>query len=413
MEDINKWYENYIYDGNKNQLLLKSGILEEIEKLIEDSNLFSRKDNLKVHSDDVIYHNLRGFNTINHNLIKKESYFPCSITIKWKTNNLDFFKISIYELVYTDVSIPKKQGFFGTLLFPKYEKLTNISWKEFESIPFVSNNKRINVIPIDELISKCKSINKNSDLINENEIIFLEKLKGLILNKLFNIDKKIDNSFHTLKTSIIEISSNLNEYENNDLLLLLNKHQEQIKKIDKKYIQDFVKISNYLKTKNENIKKLIIKNEELIDSNNTPLIRSSEKYIGILKDCVYTYNLLIFHSINMLTSLLEDDMLTFYEIYESLDKLNIFNSNWENEISNKLSNIEKKLDDLIFSIQKMEESIIDKIEKLNYTNQLSFNKLNESVTKELKSIDSSIRINNLLSTIQTYQLYRINKNTKK
>jgi len=30
----------------------------------------------------------------------------------------------------------------------------------------------------------------------------------------------------------------------------------------------------------------------------------------------------------------------------------------------------------------------------------------------LKSIDSSIKFNNLLTTVQTYQLYKVNKNTK-
>jgi hypothetical protein len=32
-------------------------------------------------------------------------------------------------------------------------------------------------------------------------------------------------------------------------------------------------------------------------------------------------------------------MITFYEIYETFDQLGVFNSNWENEVSNKLSEI--------------------------------------------------------------------------
>jgi hypothetical protein len=34
------------------------------------------------------------------------------------------------------------------------------------------------------------------------------------------------------------------------------------------------------------------------------------------------------------------------------------------------------------------------------------------IIKELRSIDSSIQFNNLLTGIQTYQMYKINKNTK-
>ena len=63
--------------------------------------------------------------------------------------------------------------------------------------------------------------------------------------------------------------------------------------------------------------------------------------------------------------------------------------------------------------QKMELNIVNEISYLSYVTENSFQELNESLTKELISINSSISTNNLLSAIQTYQLYKINKNTKK
>ena len=43
---------------------------------------------------------------------------------------------------------------------------------------------------------------------------------------------------------------------------------------------------------------------------------------------------------------------------------------------------------------------------------MDFADLDTSLTRELQSIDSSLQTNNLLTGIQTYQMYKINKNTK-
>ena len=56
----------------------------------------------------------------------------------------------------------------------------------------------------------------------------------------------------------------------------------------------------------------------------------------------------------MITSLIKDDLITFYEIHESFDKLNMFNSNWEKEVSQKLTKIDYSLKDLIYSIHDEE-----------------------------------------------------------
>lgn len=110
----------------------------------------------------------------------------------------------------------------------------------------------------------------------------------------------------------------------------------------------------------------------------------------------------------MIVSLIEDEMITFYEIYDMFDKLNIFDSNWEIEVSKKLENIDNKLDDLIFSIDRMNMNITLQLQQISLENV----KTNMILNKELKSIKSSIDGNGLLHLISTYQLYKINKNTK-
>lgn len=141
-------------------------------------------------------------------------------------------------------------------------------------------------------------------------------------------------------------------------------------------------------------------------------IKNREELIGILKNQIHNYELLMFHSINMVVSISTDNLIVFYEIYETFDKLNVFNSNWEKEVSEKLTNVGSKLDDLMYSIYNMEQSIVSELSYLTYVTRDSFEDLNSSVTSQLKEVESSINTNNLLAGIQAYQLYKINKNAK-
>lgn len=94
------------------------------------------------------------------------------------------------------------------------------------------------------------------------------------------------------------------------------------------------------------------------------------------------------------------------------DKLKIFKSDHEREVSEQLSNIEIGIYELISSIRSMEKNVVEELSYLSYVTESSFQDLSESVTEQLSSINSSIKFNNLLTGIQTYQIYKINQNTK-
>ena len=200
----------------------------------------------------------------------------------------------------------------------------------------------------------------------------------------------------------------------NDFPKLLSKYQKDIIAIDKSYIHQFVKVSNYISTKKNNIQQIF----KSIDKSNSK--SDLDKIAELIQGQVYTYNLLVFHSLNMIEALVgSEDLITFYEIYEKFDKIGIYNSNWENEVSSKLtsigsniSSLGNKLDSLLNAIAKMEKSIVSEISDMNYSVQESFGELNNSLSASLKSINSSIDVNNLFTVINTYQLYKINKHTK-
>ena len=104
----------------------------------------------------------------------------------------------------------------------------------------------------------------------------------------------------------------------------MTKNQKRVIEIDKNYIHQFVKVSNFIKTKKENIQIIF---ESIRDTSSQEEL---EIRVNLLKNQIHSYELLVFHSINMIGALVSEDLITFYEIYESFDKLSMFNSNWEN-----------------------------------------------------------------------------------
>ena len=71
------------------------------------------------------------------------------------------------------------------------------------------------------------------------------------------------------------------------------------------------------------------------------------EYIEILKDDGNIFNLLLVQSITMVQYLINKDMITFYEIYERLDQLNMFDSKHEKDIKKLLGEINNSLDDIM------------------------------------------------------------------
>jgi hypothetical protein len=261
----------------------------------------------------------------------------------------------------------------------------------------VSNQDDIQILKdFMNLLNEIK-IKFNNDV--ESDFLESQNQKNLQINilkqkkkiELTNFDKDSDG-----KIDLIE----------NDFNKLLNKNQKNILLFDKSYIHQFVKVSNYIKTKQQNTQKIF----ESIRDTSTEF--ELEERVSLLKNQIHAYELLVFHSINLIGALVSEDLISFYEIYESFDKLGMFNSNWENEVSEKLTNIGDKLDDLMYSIYNMEQNIVSELSQLSYITQESFENLNSSVSNQLREIESSINTNNLLTGIQTYQLYKINKNTK-
>ena len=206
----------------------------------------------------------------------------------------------------------------------------------------------------------------------------------------------------------------LDVIEGDNLLIdLLEKNESEIIKFDHNIIKDIMKLNDFLNTKRQNLEKIF----ELLKTIETNT--EMDNLLETLKLSIDNYQSLLFHSLNMIVSVKEKKLSTYYEIRMCFDKLNVFNSNWENEVSEKLNQLDLKLNLVIISLNNINSSILSLentiktgLDNLTYTTKSSFKSLKSSLVGELKSIRSGVGLNNLLTGINTYQQYTLNKNTK-
>jgi len=245
------------------------------------------------------------------------------------------------------------------------------------------------------------SLKKETRLHVELDDVFNSYYKDLKKYGNYEFEKTKDKLISKLdkdKNGIIDIVELKDE-----LKLLLNKYQDDIVGVDKKYFHNLVKISLFLKDKKTNIQGVFTKIQQ------SESVKEFQNVVGVLQNEIHTYNMILYHSLSMIISIKDNNLTTFYEIYEKFDSLRLFESNWEKDVSKKLGGIELKLTQLIHSIDKMNREIIDKLGELDYMMEQNFGLLNDSISKELKDINSSIQSNTLLNGIQTYQTYKLRK----
>jgi hypothetical protein len=299
----------------------------------------------------------------------------------------------------------------------------------------------------DEFLRNC--ISENNSMIDK-----FEKQRKVEEQNLKELKTKHDSKkLEFLKKYDKDNNGIIDIIEGEDVFIkLFKKHQNIITETDKDYVHKFVKLSGYLKTKRKNIQQTftLLKNNQFSDKSSSlgklqrvknlsvkKGISLKESYeivdnkgdngsineiielIELIENQIYFYNLVLFHSLNMINSISNKDLITFYEIYEYFDKFNLFNSNFENEVSQKLTDVGEGLTDigekmlgLMEVIDKVGREITNEIKDLNYTTSESFKDLKTSMVKELNEINSSLDFNVLLNGIQTYQIYKLNKNTK-
>jgi gas vesicle protein len=198
---------------------------------------------------------------------------------------------------------------------------------------------------------------KENGLENYQTSFFYWKLLDFLEISLINENNRVTNNINLfleeLNNSQTEELSVFNE--NNEFNKLLDKNQTVIQQKDEKYLHNFVRLKRYIICKRLNILSII----------------------EILKKTSYD------KEFDFTKGIIENGKM-----------------------------ISEKFDQVINSIYEVGRNINDSIGILSSEINSSIQQLNNDINSELKNIGSSIKFNNLLTGISTYQLYKINKNTK-
>jgi len=181
---------------------------------------------------------------------------------------------------------------------------------------------------------------------------------------------------------------------------LLEAHQSALAQVDHELVHKLVKISLYLEQEQSNIYAFYRTIRKTKDHEELKV------QAGVLKNKIFLYHSLLVNSFGLLVALIDNNMLTFYRILETFDRLNVLDTNWQKEVAQKLTNMEDGINDLVDAIYSMESSIIDEIRELNDTNLEAIGEMEESISSKLKDVASRVNLNNLISSIQLYYVYK-------
>jgi len=241
-------------------------------------------------------------------------------------------------------------------------------------------------------VSKQNKINiKNNKIINSSAIL---------LNR---IDPNGDGRIDLVETKVYA--------------KLLTKNSHIVDDFHPDGIHSLVKLDKYLKGK----EKLLVKIFNVFRKTNNP-----DKLKFIIKILELEYKLycaLTFNGVNMITSCINKDKITYFTIYESFDELGIFKSQHEKEVgellngvskgisklSNQINTLSLQLNQMSSQLNVIQSTIYNGFLRLEYTNKESFYYLSKTLGTELKSIGSKLDVGNFISLVNTYQAYKINK----
>lgn len=359
---------------------------------------------------------------------------------------IDEHRIKLFEL---------KKGFLGKR---SRGDLKNFPWVEFleryetNSDYYVNENDIKLIDIIKNLYNKFKGQIKNRDEGFEEKIIKNREAVGDLCHKESLIKNEIDELAKTKKSLLNEIDelndkvqrlNKLNNstnfdlfkklYNNSPILFQSNIYSRYLQTIEinnDKQIENLTRFLNFIIKKERDYSKKIsrsfksLEKGELSQGDFNKLIQNKDN-LKLFYNC--------FHI--MYQGLVSNKMGLFMKVYIELEGLGIFNTFFEENVMNNLNMMNRQLEHLNSTLKEVSDGMSktnNYLKLLNhnmYDLKLSVDETNlnlmdisssiqdgNSLLREgnefLDGINSGVGLNNILTGIQTYQMYKINKNTK-
>ena len=294
-------------------------------------------------------------------------------------------------------------GVVGGLLFPyDAETIALASWPLmvlFMYVHMLSYRKK-NIKKVNEKLSELNSQKDSTEI----EIKKLLDSKEGLNEKMKALENKRVADLKISQKKIIErIDKNNNGIvdglEHKGFDLYLNSNEKKISKIKKEHVKDFVMISNHLNEYKKNIQSTFNSISETKNEQNL------KHYVDVIQKNIHGWQLLQANGIYMIDSLIDERNIQFFKLYQSFEKLGVFDTTWQKNISEQLQLLNFNISNLIDSTESMSDGIISAIGDLTYATEQQ----TEKISGNISSLDSSVKFGNLLSAINIYQNYRIGK----
>lgn len=244
----------------------------------------------------------------------------------------------------------------------------------------------------------CLFPSQSKKLLNENEQVLLQKLGDLDLHKILKIvifisdySREIDNIRNSIvdEINVDRLKKSLkNDFERDQesFEILQEKLSVQSEIIDGSKSYNYANSSVYGCTRTEAlIENLIGIGDKLIPSFELE-IKKIQYFEGLC--------------ISMMIFGIEGKKLRYFEILESFEKLGALDSTWQKKIDQKLGSIEQKLDAIFKGIIGLNGKMDDLINN------------GEQIILELQMLNSNMATSVVIQSLNLYQSYKINKNTK-
>tara|TARA_B100000767_G_C19720437_1_gene516993 strand:- start:509 stop:1306 length:798 start_codon:yes stop_codon:yes gene_type:complete len=107
-------------------------------------------------------------------------------------------------------------------------------------------------------------------------------------------------------------------------------------------------------------------------------------HLKTIQDHINIYEKLLIISINMINSLIDNDLIKFYEIYEVFDNIGVFDSKWERSLLDSIKDLNQNLSQVISSVNELNQNIKEGFERLSF----DLNDIEFAIEFELSRINS-------------------------
>jgi hypothetical protein len=337
--------------------------------------------------------------------------------------------------MWPSLSNEKKEG-----ILKSFEKLEEEPYS-FSSIEYLNSTKKELIENQINFIKEIANYIVNADsLISDEELKYFENINKIITNSYSDVSKITKEKISQLITTnnITLFNDKLLIELPEELKKIISNNQDIFNSFGDTTILNSIQSVQFLDL---HFKEIFIIWDKFSNSPNPVL---AEAWFDILFTQISSYNKIYILVNNQINSVQQNDRVSYFEYYQTLDMMGIYTTGDNKKIQELLENISlnqqnisgqlklityqlhniengiNKINDGLVQLTRSVKSLENTVSEGFYKNSIAINNLSNNISEgfnivsdHLKSINSGINYNNLVTTINAYQTYKINSKMNK